>query len=396
MASVASLIERRRGRFASTPLTPLDRDIANDLAHYTAEHSARSVGAGPVAAVMVFALLHSTPWAPVEIAWTVIAALTSPLTTWWCWRQRHVEVVSRPILRALVGGHSVWVLLMPLFFVAPVNSARASMEVGLAASMAVTFLVMTSGDRFTGFVVLFSVIIGSIFGFDAFDALGLALRGAIAVLAMAALGPLVGSLHAPLYRSVRLRLENIALVDELRQSNEALARELTTDALTKLTNRAGFDAAIERSSSVGVIYVDVDRFKEINDTFGHAIGDEVLQRVAAALNRDTRRGDVVARLGGDEFVLLINDTNDELLASVAQRLHDSVHREFADGSVTVSIGAANATSNDMTPLDVLHLADAQLYAAKRSGRDRVSIMTAHRNSGNVTLITEASRQPGNY
>jgi diguanylate cyclase (GGDEF)-like protein len=384
---MAGVAKRVRYRKATSHDTPIERDIATDLTRYTAEHCARSIGAGPVAALVVFALLHSTPSTGAELAWTILAAVTSPVTTWWCWQHRNAPELSRWTLRALVGSHSVIVLLMPFFFVAPTNSSRASIEVGLSASMAVTFLVMTSGDRFLGFVVLISVVAGAVFGFDAFSSLGLVVRVGIAALSMVAFAPLVGSLHAPLYRSVRLRWENIALVDELRLSNDALARELTTDALTKLTNRAGLEAALERSSTVGVIYVDVDRFKEINDTFGHAGGDEVLRRVASALNRGTRRGDVVARLGGDEFVLLINDTNDELLESIAERLHDSVHREFADGSVTVSIGAANATSNDMAATDVLQLADAQLYAAKRAGRDRISIMTANRNDGNATVIT---------
>ena len=109
-----------------------------------------------------------------------------------------------------------------------------------------------------------------------------------------------------------------------RNLEERLAKEATTDPLTGLLNRNAFmshvQLALTRHSkaAVGLLFLDLDRFKVVNDTCGHDVGDEVLIRVARALERVTRSGDVVARLGGDEFVVLCQGVDAETIATVGR------------------------------------------------------------------------------
>ena len=120
-----------------------------------------------------------------------------------------------------------------------------------------------------------------------------------------------------------------------------------------------------------VVFVDVDHFKAVNDTFGHDVGDEVLIRVAAILHELTRTDDTVVRYGGDEFVLLIPGVSSEEASAIASRVHSSVATEdwesLAPGLlVTVSVGLATEAAER-----ALGAADEALLIAKRAGRDRV-------------------------
>jgi diguanylate cyclase (GGDEF)-like protein len=120
-----------------------------------------------------------------------------------------------------------------------------------------------------------------------------------------------------------------------------------------------------------VVFVDIDHFKAVNDTFGHDIGDGVLTRVAAILTELTRADDTVVRYGGDEFVLLIPGVSSEEASLIASRIHDSVAIEDWDSlmpglRVTVSVGLAAEEAHL-----AMAAADEALLEAKRAGRDRV-------------------------
>ncbi len=154
------------------------------------------------------------------------------------------------------------------------------------------------------------------------------------------------------------------------------------DPLTGLHNRASLSDVLEQlfrmddaggSPRVAVLMVDVDHFKEINDTFSHAMGDRVLQHVAAALTQSVRPTDVVFRYGGEEFLVVLADVDVAVAASVAERMRQNVSVSSAERpTVSVSVGLAVRHRGE-TPDLVMARADAALYRAKAAGRDRVVV-----------------------
>ncbi len=161
-------------------------------------------------------------------------------------------------------------------------------------------------------------------------------------------------------------------VRELLAQTAAMGEAARRDPLTGLGNRQRLlDLLDGPDGPVAVLFVDVDRFKSVNDTFSHEVGDEVLRQVATLLARQCRAGDVVVRYGGDEFVVVVAD-DPRGAAAVAERVHAAVRdhpwRRAAPGlAVSVSVGVA--TAPDLAT--ALAAADGALYAAKRQGRDRV-------------------------
>ncbi len=164
---------------------------------------------------------------------------------------------------------------------------------------------------------------------------------------------------------------------KLRQ--EALAVEAATDSLTELTNRRGFEAVGQRlaagargDGAFGLVLLDLDRFKPVNDTHGHAVGDSVLREVAARLRRQARPGDVAARLGGDEFAVLVPGATEDMLAGLSRRLVEAVGRPVATAvgrvEIGASVGAALWRDGDRSLAAVAERADAALFAVKRAGR----------------------------
>ncbi len=176
-------------------------------------------------------------------------------------------------------------------------------------------------------------------------------------------------------------------VTERRNAVEQLAYDANHDALTGLPNRSAFMRELERSSRRGttsVLYVDLDQFKEINDTLGHEAGDALLIAVGAMLRRSVREGDVAARLGGDEFAITLgSDCIDDadgingagaVLADRAVAVADRLLRELEQplplsGRTVVaraSIGIAVADPTGTGPAELLRRADVAMYAAKRA------------------------------
>ena len=136
------------------------------------------------------------------------------------------------------------------------------------------------------------------------------------------------------------------------------------------------DDVVERHRRTGapaaLLLIDIDRFKEINDRFGHAAGDSVLRTVVALIADRVRRLDRLFRIGGDEFLLLLPDTNGAAARALAEELRGLIAGTVIPGasSVTVSIGLAVLAPGQQ--MDAwMHEADAALYAAKQQGRDRV-------------------------
>lgn len=157
----------------------------------------------------------------------------------------------------------------------------------------------------------------------------------------------------------------------------AASAEAGRDPLTGLLNRRGLAAAAPTRRPVAVplslLVVDVDHFKAVNDSHGHAVGDEVLVRLAAALEGGSRSGDLVVRLGGDEFALVLPDCD----ADDASRRAESLRRSVAAASatwaapVTVSVGTATSSGAPVNVTALLVSADRALFAAKAAGRNTV-------------------------
>jgi diguanylate cyclase (GGDEF)-like protein len=171
------------------------------------------------------------------------------------------------------------------------------------------------------------------------------------------------------------------------ESNERRLHELSQhDPLTGLFNRRYLSAALERELAraqrgkpLSLLMLDLDGFKLINDTRGHAEGDRLLQRLADVLREATRSVDVPGRWGGDEFVVLLPDTTIDEASMVAARLAEQIRQAGeafdAERPVTASVGLAQAEPTD-TPHRILARADARAYDAKRAGGDRVSLTAA--------------------
>jgi diguanylate cyclase (GGDEF)-like protein len=168
-------------------------------------------------------------------------------------------------------------------------------------------------------------------------------------------------------------------VGERKALLEQLAHQAFHDPLTGLANRALFrdrvmhaiSIARRQGRTVTVLYLDLDDFKQINDSLGHAEGDRLLALVASRLRACARSTDTVARLGGDEFAILVEDVDAAASAErLAERIREQMQFPFtlASGEVgiTASIGSASTLTGSMD--EVMRHADAAMYAAKRSGR----------------------------
>lgn len=178
--------------------------------------------------------------------------------------------------------------------------------------------------------------------------------------------------------------------DRLRDSLVQTMELAVLDDLTGLNNRRYLDGhlpalvqrARERRDDLSVLFIDIDYFKKVNDTYGHGAGDAVLREFAARVRRSLRTQDLACRYGGEEFVVVMPGTSPKLAPVVAERLRERIARDpFAiDGGatfidVTISVGIAHYLGDDDTPQSLLERADLALYRAKAEGRNRV-VMTA--------------------
>lgn len=174
-----------------------------------------------------------------------------------------------------------------------------------------------------------------------------------------------------------------------RETQGELERLSVTDALTGLYNRRHLMGTlaneVQRSRRLrrtfSILLADVDHFKQYNDTHGHLAGDAALVKVAEILRKTTRGVDSVARYGGEEFVVMLIEAPIATALTVAERIRTRVASEpFAGAPLTVSVGAAEYPTHGDTPEELIASADAAMYRAKNSGRDRVLAAEARAES----------------
>lgn len=173
-------------------------------------------------------------------------------------------------------------------------------------------------------------------------------------------------------------LESLETIAQLRE-------EVLRDSLTGIGNRKAAQNRLEQllqapnfgQPDLGLLFVDIDLFKHVNDTYGHGVGDQVLCLVARTLAAGLRHYDQLFRWGGEEFVITLPDITADRLGRIAQRLRQLVEDNALDHAgervrVTVSVGGAIARPGD-TPHSLVDRADAQVYRSKQAGRNRVHI-----------------------
>ncbi len=173
-------------------------------------------------------------------------------------------------------------------------------------------------------------------------------------------------------------------VSEARAHRERLTWASNHDTLTGLANRPAFEALLEQATAAAerepfcVMFIDLDRFKQVNDTGGHAAGDALLRDVARELSGKVRKSDTVARLGGDEFAVLLSRCPLSQAREIAEKLRVAVdaYRLVWEGTsfgVGASIGMVRVDASYTAMADVLRAADAACYAAKQQGRNCVVV-----------------------
>lgn len=185
---------------------------------------------------------------------------------------------------------------------------------------------------------------------------------------------------------VRTQVRRKRFTDRLRESVQSSMEMAVMDQLTGLYNRryldnrltAMFNESALRARALSALVLDIDRFKAVNDTWGHDAGDDVLREFADRVRACTRGIDVVARLGGEEVAILLPDTTLEAAYAVAERIRERVELEpfpiqnHTRGiPVTVSIGVASRRAGDASAAEIVKRADDALYRAKEAGRNRV-------------------------
>jgi diguanylate cyclase (GGDEF)-like protein len=171
----------------------------------------------------------------------------------------------------------------------------------------------------------------------------------------------------------------------LWQENKKMAIQNSYDALTGVLNRRGLFNAIKHlahlahrnKNNVGIMMIDIDRFKKINDTFGHQFGDQVLRYVAETIRNNVRASDVLGRYGGEEFLVFLSSIDPDALYGVGEKMRLAVENGNKEmGRVTISIGLAQdliVKEVDKKLSDLIRKADEKLFEAKRTGRNRVVV-----------------------
>lgn len=179
-----------------------------------------------------------------------------------------------------------------------------------------------------------------------------------------------------------LLLSRVSTLLDFKAYLDVCEEHAFTDHLTGLANRRRFERQLEREVGrtlryghpFSLVLLDIDRFKQVNDKYGHEAGDEAIKHLARTLQEGTRGIDLAARIGGEEFALILTETSLKGALDVAERLRLAINQATIPlvGQIAASFGVAEFPSSAQTSRELMALADAALYEAKRDGRDRVA------------------------
>ena len=179
------------------------------------------------------------------------------------------------------------------------------------------------------------------------------------------------------------RVSILNLINKLKEKNDELEVLYITDRLTGLFNRHKLDSVVSDelnrakryNHTFGIILIDIDYFKSVNDTFGHQVGDTVLVEIANILKANTRNTDTVGRWGGEEFLIVVPQTDELKIKKIAEALRRAIesHTFTTVGKKTASFGVTVFQKNDTIEL-MLNRADEALYKVKSSGRNQVCLV----------------------
>jgi len=311
-------------------------------------------------AILAVAILSSSPWT----GWWPVLFLI-PAAAFFTAAERLQSRVARPELVMF----SAWIG-------SELTIAGAVALAGGPGIPALAFLaipVITLSARFSsrgvlaGVVIACTLVLAVAFGVD----LHAVLRAPEVVIAPVALVLCVAVLSTPLMRS-DIQHRSDAVIDQLTGMLNRKALGARTHELTQQSQVTG--------EPVGVIVADLDHFKRINDTRGHAVGDAVLKDVAYLLRKQLRAFDLAYRLGGEEFLILVPGSGLEQAVELATRLREGVATSLVAGNlaVTMSLGVGASERNQSFDYEAVFAeADAALYKAKRGGRNRVCVAERH-------------------
>ncbi len=184
------------------------------------------------------------------------------------------------------------------------------------------------------------------------------------------------------------------IAEELELKNKLLETNVATDTLTGLRNRQFFNQRVHEElerfkryeTKLSLLMIDIDHFKRINDTYGHAIGDEVLKKVSSELQNQLRKVDLVARWGGEEFIALLPETEIDEAVSVAEKLREKIERLIHENNEVVTISIGISMLEESESIDSwINRADKALYHAKKQGRNRYCVSAEVTHKGTVLL-----------
>jgi diguanylate cyclase (GGDEF)-like protein len=191
---------------------------------------------------------------------------------------------------------------------------------------------------------------------------------------------------------------------KLRATNRHLYKISSNDHLTKIANRRYFEDSVNKilakngNENIGIIVIDVDKFKFINDEYGHEAGDLALVHIANMMKESTRKKDIPARLGGDEFVIYINNCTDDVLLKIAENLRKKVESTpiiWEDKSIplSLSVGTVNCPTEKAKSLEqLLKFADEAMYESKQAGRNNVSAYTFNDTASAMSVKSEVKEE----
>lgn len=179
---------------------------------------------------------------------------------------------------------------------------------------------------------------------------------------------------------IKAHSRNFILREELERANSELEKAAITDGLTKIFNHRYIvdrvEEEIERSKRYGkplsIFLFDIDNFKNVNDTYGHQVGDEVLRRIAACMKELVRQSDSVGRYGGEEFMVILPETDIEKANHVGEKIRKAVEgMTFSDETLKLTISGGGVEYKGQSPTILIKTADEGLYQAKREGKNRL-------------------------